>query len=159
MNARLRQLGLPSVRARALAQALAALGAITVVASVPLAIWGDEPWAGPVFVITALAGMALNVVRTLPSSEAHRSHPGADSVLSIICGDLLDQGDDTVVMTVNDHFDIGAPWVSAQSLVGQLVDRWCDGEDTALRAALRIPDGEPGRLAPAPIGTVEFGMW
>lgn len=156
MIARLRLLGVRSVRRRAGVAVLAVLGGtLTTSQAVVLAAGADDVEDLRFVVIPILVvGTIVAVSRVLPRASVSLRHPHGTGRLTLEQGDLFDVVDSPIVITMNRNLDVARPWVPDESLIRQLVRSWFDGDDAPVRRAVGLAPEQPGLREAVDPGTV-----
>lgn len=131
-------LTLRTYRRRVVVTLLAFLGATVTVAQ--LALWisgttGGIALALPLIILTPI-GVVLAFRASLPKAEMTFRHDLASARLRILVGDIFEASNATIVVTMNRHFDTSDPWVSDNSLITQLIQRYYAGRPDELHNAI-----------------------
>jgi hypothetical protein len=86
--------------------------------------------------ILAPIGIVFAMRVSLPKADMTFHHHSASAPLRILVGDLFARDNATIVVTMNCHFDTASPWVSSDSLIAQLVERYYIHNPDELRNAI-----------------------
>jgi hypothetical protein len=129
---------LRTFRRRLIVSLLAFFGATVTVAQ--LALWisgatGGIALALPL-VILAPIGIIFAFRVSLPKADMTFRHDSASSRLRILVGDIFATSNSNIVITMNRHFDTAEPWVSGNSLIAQLNQRYYADRQHRLRNAI-----------------------
>lgn len=146
---------LRTYRRRLIVTLLAFFGATVTVAQLALWIAGQGASTALAFSLVILTpiGVVFALLVSLPKADISFRHDSATAPVRVRIGDILATADSVTVITMNRHFDTADPWVSADSLVTQLIQRCYAGRPAELRSAI-LRDLALQQEAEQPIGKI-----
>jgi hypothetical protein len=146
---------LRTYRRRLIVTLLAFFGATVTIAQLALWITGQTASTALGFSLVILTpiGVVFALLVSLPKADISFRHDSATAPLRVLIGDIFSAADSVTVITMNRHFDTAHPWVSADSLVTQLIQRCYAGRPDELRSAI-IGDLALQQEAEQPIGKI-----
>lgn len=129
---------LRTFRRRLVVTLLAFLGATVTVTQLVLWISGLKGGTalGVSLLVLAPIGIIFALHASLPKTDITFRHDSATAPVRILVGDLFGTADTVTVITTNRHFDTTPPWVSADSLIAQLIRRELAGNASDLRNSI-----------------------
>jgi len=98
-------------------------------------------------------GLAFALRASLPKADITFRHDSVTAPVRVRIGDIFAPADSVTVITMNRHFDTAPPWVSADSLVTQLIQREYAGRPGGLRDAM-LKEFALDQEAEQPVGEI-----
>jgi Thoeris protein ThsA, Macro domain len=129
---------LRTYRRRLIVTLLAFFGATVTIAQLSLWIAGQTASTALAFSLVILTpiGVVFALLVSLPKADISFRHGSATAPVRVLIGDIFATAGSVTVITMNRHFDTAHPWVSADSLVTQLIQRCYAGRPDELRSAI-----------------------
>ena len=129
---------LRTYRRRFIVTLLAFFGATVTVTQ--LVLWisgvkGGTALAASLVTMTPV-GLVFALRVSLPKADITFRHDSVTAPVRVLIGDIFGSADSVTVITMNRHFDTAPPWVSADSLITQLIQREYAGRTGDLRDAI-----------------------
>ena len=94
-----------------------------------------RPLAASLIAIAPI-GLAFALRASLPKADITFRHDSVTAPVRVRIGDIFAPADSVTVITMNRHFDAAPPWVSADSLITQLIQREYAGRPGDLHDAI-----------------------
>ena len=98
-------------------------------------------------------GIAFALRASLPKADITFRHDSVTAPVRVRIGDIFAPAGSVAVITMNRHFDTAPPWVSADSLVTQLIQREYAGHPSDLRDAM-LKEVALDQEAEQPVGEI-----
>jgi Domain of unknown function (DUF6430) len=146
---------LRTYRRRLIVTLLAFFGATVTIAQLVLWIAGQTASTALAFSLVILTpiGVVFALLVSLPKADISFRHDSATAPVRVLIGDIFAAAGSVTVITMNRHFDTAHPWVSAESLVTQLIQICYAGRPDELRSAI-LKELALQREAEQPIGKI-----
>jgi hypothetical protein len=146
---------LRTYRRRFIVTLLAFFGATVTVTQ--LVLWisgvkGGTALAASLVTMTPI-GLLFALRAALPKADITFRHDSVTAPVRVRIGDIFAPADSVTVITMNRHFDTASPWVSADSLVTQLIQREYAGRPGDLRDAI-LKELELDQESEQPVGEI-----
>jgi hypothetical protein len=129
---------LRTYRRRFIVTVLAIFGATVTITQLVLWISGVKGGTALAasLVTTTPLGLLFALRTSLPKADVTFRHDSVTAPVRVRIGDIFAPADSVTVITMNRHFDTAPPWVSADSLITQLIQREYAGRPADLRDAI-----------------------
>jgi len=129
---------LRTYRRRVVITLLAFFGATVTITQ--LVLWISGVKVGTALAISLITLTPIGVIFalrvSLPKADVSFRHDSATAPVRVLIGDIFAATDAVIVITMNRHFDTVHPWVSGDSLVTQLIQRYYADHPGELRSAM-----------------------
>ena len=111
-----------------------------------------RPLAASLIAIAPI-GLAFALRASLPKADITFRHDSVTAPVRVRIGDIFAPADSVTVITMNRHFDAAPPWVSADSLITQLIQREYAGRPGDLHDAI-VKEVPLDHEAEQPVGEI-----